>query len=190
MSRTASSESPRARHSRAGVVAVAMRILASGGLPGFSMRALARELDVQPSALYWHFADKQSLLAAISDEIVTAMPVRAPGESLVEAARALRAALLAHMDGAEILLSSIALGLAGDGALERLQLAAEAAGLERGAALRLATATLHYVLGHVSHEQQRAQAARSGVEVHAHPVVADDATFAAGLAALASPARG
>lgn len=190
MSRTASSEPPRARHSRADVVAVAMRMLGSGGLPGFSMRALARELDVQPSALYWHFADKQSLLAAISDEIVAAMPERVPEESLADAARALRAALLAHMDGAEILLSSIALGLAGDGALVRLQLAAEAAGLEREAAVRLATATLHYVLGHVSHEQQRAQAARSGVEVHAHPVVADDESFAAGLAALALTARG
>ncbi|UQN13733.1 TetR family transcriptional regulator [Gulosibacter sp. ACHW.36C] len=184
MSTNATSESSRARNSRDDVVSTAMRMLASGGLPAFSMRALARELEVQPSALYWHFADKQSLLAAIADEIVASMPERAAGETLAESAAALRDALLAHMDGAEILLSSISLGLADDAALVRLQLAGEDAGLERARAQSLAGATLHFVLGHVSHEQQRAQALAAGVEVRAHPHAADDASFEAGLALL------
>ncbi len=184
MSPNATSESSRTRNTRDDVVSTAMRMLARGGLPAFSMRALARELEVQPSALYWHFADKQSLLAAIADEIVASMPERQAGETLTEAAAALRSALLAHMDGAEILLSSISLGLADDVALVRLQLAGEDCGLSRAAAEELASTALHFVLGYVSHEQQRAQAAAAGVAVRPHPLAAGDASFAAGLARL------
>ena len=41
------------------VTSAALRILADFGLGDLTMRRLARELDVQPSALYWHVADKQ-----------------------------------------------------------------------------------------------------------------------------------
>src|SRR5258708_1968452 len=34
------------------------------------MRRLARELDVTPGALYWHFANKQQLLGAVADEVL------------------------------------------------------------------------------------------------------------------------
>lgn len=34
------------------------------------MRRLGKKLDVQPSALYWHFPNKQALLGAIADQLV------------------------------------------------------------------------------------------------------------------------
>lgn len=181
---------PRARHSRNDVVDTAMRMLAHGGLPAFSMRALARELEVQPSALYWHFADKQTLLAAISEEILDTMGERPESETLEGAAIGLRDALLAHVDGAEIVLSSISLGLAGEGLVDRFISACEDAGCERSRARAVATASIHYVLGHVSHEQQRAQALRSGVDVAPHGLVADANTFAEGIAALTRGTEG
>ncbi|WP_233189149.1 TetR/AcrR family transcriptional regulator, partial [Subtercola sp. Z020] len=58
------------RHTRAGVVDAALRILDDQGLPDLTMRHLAAALDVQPSALYWHFPNKQTLLAAVADRIV------------------------------------------------------------------------------------------------------------------------
>ncbi len=48
------------RHSRDDVARTALRILDEHGLPDFTMRRLGAALDVQPSALYWHFPDKQS----------------------------------------------------------------------------------------------------------------------------------
>jgi AcrR family transcriptional regulator len=39
------------------------------GLDGLTLRAIARELDVQAPALSWHFKDKQALL----DEMATEM---------------------------------------------------------------------------------------------------------------------
>ncbi|WP_316306993.1 TetR/AcrR family transcriptional regulator, partial [Clavibacter michiganensis] len=58
------------RHSRDDVARTALRILDEHGLPDFTMRRLGAALDVQPSALYWHFPDKQSLLAELADRIV------------------------------------------------------------------------------------------------------------------------
>ena len=43
------------------------------------MRRLGAELGVQPSALYHHFTNKQTLLAAVADEIL-ARGLRPPAE--------------------------------------------------------------------------------------------------------------
>ncbi|UOQ59634.1 TetR family transcriptional regulator [Leucobacter rhizosphaerae] len=58
------------RNSRADVVAAALRVLEVQGLEGCSMRRVAAELEVQPSALYHHVPNKQTLLALMADEIV------------------------------------------------------------------------------------------------------------------------
>lgn len=57
-------------HSRADVVAAALRVLDTQGLEFCTMRRVAAELDVQPSALYHHVPNKQALLALMADEIV------------------------------------------------------------------------------------------------------------------------
>ncbi|MHA3725276.1 TetR/AcrR family transcriptional regulator [Leucobacter sp. HY1910] len=58
------------RNSLPDVVAAALRVLEAQGLEGCSMRRVAAELGVQPSALYHHVPDKQTLLALMADEIV------------------------------------------------------------------------------------------------------------------------
>ena len=58
------------RNTLADVVAAALRVLEAHGLESCSMRRVAAELDVQPSALYHHVANKQTLLALMADEIV------------------------------------------------------------------------------------------------------------------------
>ncbi|RIJ00887.1 TetR family transcriptional regulator, partial [Clavibacter michiganensis subsp. insidiosus] len=90
------------RHSRDDVARTALRILDEHGLPDFTMRRLGAALDVQPSALYWHFPDKQSLLAELADRIVAEAATTAtdgPGDDWRErvrhAATGLRSALLA-----------------------------------------------------------------------------------------------
>lgn len=65
------------RNSLVDVVAGALRVLEAQGLEGCSMRRVAAELGVQPSALYHHVPDKQTLLALMADEIVVGVGERA-----------------------------------------------------------------------------------------------------------------
>lgn len=155
------------RHSREDVVSAALRILDDFGLPDLTMRRLAGALDVQPSALYWHFPNKQHLLAELANRIVTPTTPRhpdpdRPGNLRAEAA-ALRNALLAYRDGAEVVSSTLALGLGSTVARDNLVASIVDDGYDEITAQRAATAILHFVLGHVSHEQQRMQYDSLGV---------------------------
>ena len=168
------------RHSRDDVVEAALRILDDLGLPDLTMRRLAAALDVQPSALYWHFPNKQTLLAELADRIVAARRVPAsvdaaaadpaaadPAADWRDAVRgeaaALRDALLAYRDGAEVVSSTLALGLGSPETVDRLARAVARGGFDPETSRRAATALLHFVLGHVSHEQQRLQYDSLGV---------------------------
>lgn len=168
------------RHSRADVVAVALRLLDESGLPDLTMRRIAAALNVQPSALYWHFPDKQTLLAAVSDRIISRgpRPQWAPdagwAECALAEARALRDALLAFRDGAELVSSSLALGLGGDRARERLRTALARGGFDTRITEAAADALLHFLLGHVAHEQGRLQADALGAVAPAHAAGVED----------------
>ncbi len=163
------------RHTRDDVAETALRILDDYGLPDLTMRRLAAALDVQPSALYWHFPNKQTLLAELADRIV-ARGAGAPApeadaargdtpwaDRLRAEAAALRDALLAYRDGAEVVASTFALGLGDAATQRRLAAAAASGGFDSETSGRAATALLHFVLGHVSHEQQRMQFDSIGV---------------------------
>ncbi|TXN32304.1 TetR family transcriptional regulator [Lacisediminihabitans profunda] len=161
------------RHSRDDVVAAGLRILDEHGLPDLTMRRLAATLDVQPSALYWHFANKQTLLASIADQIVSrAAPAGRTDDEWNGTARAeaeaLRDALLAFRDGAEVVSSTLALGLGADEAQKRLSRAIHRGGYDDRTSEIAAAALLHFILGHVSHEQQRIQADSLGVVALGH----------------------
>lgn len=146
------------RHTRDDVARAALHILDEHGLPDLTMRRLASALDVQPSALYWHFANKQTLLAELADRIVagqSASPGAVRGSHAHAAAHSLRDALLAYRDGAEVVLSTLALGVGAAGAHDRLVTALEADGVEPSKARRAALVLLHFIIGHVLHEQQR-----------------------------------
>ena len=159
------------RHTRDDVAETALRILDDYGLPDLTMRRLAAALDVQPSALYWHFPNKQTLLAELADRIVAraagtaadAGPSAPWPDRLRAESAALRNALLAYRDGAEVVASTYALGLGDAAAQRRLAAAAASGGFDAETSERAATALLHFVLGHVSHEQQRMQFDSIGV---------------------------
>lgn len=87
------------------ITTTALDILSRYGLGDLSMRRLARELEVQPSALYWHVKDKQELFVLIATRMNAEMGARRPSTSdPLVTAMALREILLTYRDGAEIML--------------------------------------------------------------------------------------
>src|SRR4051812_30137303 len=155
------------------------------------MRRLARELNVSPGALYWHFANKQELLGAIADRILE--PVgEAPGDWHVRVAGLcgrLRDALLSHTDGAELVSASFAAGQSEAMARVLVQLieAAADAGVDPAHAELTARTVVYYVLGFTADEQSRLQWDAAGAELpDEQSVLADDAgeRFGFGLALL------
>lgn len=164
-----SPQQPRPRHSRADVLSAALDLLQNHGLAELTMRRLAGELGVQPSALYWHVPSKQALLADLADRIVDRAEI--DRSDVLDQARALRQALLSCRDGAEVVSSSLALGLGGLAAPERLAAAIRASGVDEATARATAAILVHQILGQVWHEQQRQTAEQLGVAVAG---VADD----------------
>lgn len=169
-----------ARNSRDDVITTALHLLDETGLPDLTMRRLAAALDVQPSALYWHFPDKQTLLAAVSDRIIDHAPsLHLPDDSTwadraFAEARGLRDALLSYRDGAELVASSLALGLGGNAARARLRAAFAHGNFDTRTLDAAADALLYFLLGHVAHAQQRLQADSLGAVAPAHAVAAED----------------
>lgn len=156
------------RHDRDGVIDAALRLLDQVGLPDLSMRRLATELGVQPSALYWHFESKQHLLAALADRIllrIGATDSPSDTESVLAAARAVRDALLAYRDGAEVVMSTYALGLDSGHARDFLKAALS----DTPDASIGADVLLQFILGHTLLVQQRLHA-------HSFGAVRDDDT--------------
>lgn len=151
---------------RQDVVACAIGVLDSYGLADLSMRRLAQELGVQPSALYHHFANKQRMLAAIADEILRRgeRPRGASGweQHTVAAATWLRESMLAYRDGAELVVTVNAFGLGEVRPRARIAEALNDSGLTPSIVATAAGAVLHYVLGHTLEEQTQLQAGSAG----------------------------
>lgn len=153
--------------SRDDVVAEAVRTLDAYGFADLSMRKLAGALEIQPSALYWHFANKQTLLAAMAESWLAEVPLlelsAAWDDELRRWARALRAALLAHRDGAELVASVLAMRPEGVEPTRSLVALLHRWGLRAPEARAAAATVLHYVLGHAVDEQGHAQMKAFGV---------------------------
>jgi len=66
---SAPADTQRPRLSKATVVARAMALADAEGLDALTIRRLATELGVTPMALYWHFRNKEELLAGLADQI-------------------------------------------------------------------------------------------------------------------------
>lgn len=95
--------------SRESISHAALGILDTYGLADVTMRRVASTLGVAPGALYWHIENKQELISAIATLIVGSL-VDAPGtETLTpdELCARLRGVLLAHRDGAEVVISAM-----------------------------------------------------------------------------------
>ena len=173
------------------VVDAATALLDNYGIADLTMRRLARELNVSPGALYWHFANKQELLGALADRILE--PVAdADGDwrrRVAELCAALRDALLSHTDGAELVSASFAAGqsAAMTRILGHLTDAAADAGVVTDHAELAARTVLYYVLGFTVDEQSRLQWDAAGADLpEQQSVLTEDPTarFAFGLRLL------
>jgi TetR/AcrR family tetracycline transcriptional repressor len=147
---------------RGDVVRGALRLLDADGLDALTMRKLAAHLGVQAGALYWHFPNKQALLDAAAEGIVAEVdftPPDAPWDAQARAlAHKIRAALLAHRDGARLVagtwVAEPAHAAGGGIALDVLL----RAGFPPDRAGWALFALWHFILGHTIEEQAQRQA--------------------------------
>ena len=77
------------------IVDVARRMIEAGGVDALSMRKLAAELGVAPTAIYWHVGGRDDLLRAVLDRLIAETPpIRARGDTprarVASVARAIR----------------------------------------------------------------------------------------------------
>jgi TetR/AcrR family transcriptional regulator, tetracycline repressor protein len=169
-------------HRRADVIEHALTVLDRHGLADLSMRRLAADLGVRPSALYWHFDSKQSLLAAVADEVLRRGDRPVPdgpwADRVTTYAHNMRDAMLAYRDGAELVATTQAFGL---GEIKPVDQLVELIG-DTPVGRVAATTVLHFVLGHVTDEQMNLQASSAGA-IADDPLARAD-TFATGLAII------
>jgi TetR/AcrR family tetracycline transcriptional repressor len=69
MTGTQARETDRTRLTKQVVVERALALGDAEGLDALTIRRLATELGVTPMALYWHFRNKEELLAAVGDQV-------------------------------------------------------------------------------------------------------------------------
>jgi AcrR family transcriptional regulator len=154
------------RYHRGDVVHRAIAVLDEYGLESLTMRRLAAELGVQPSALYHHVPNKQTLLAAIADEILARgrRPRRARewDRRVVEVCGELRDAMLAYRDGAEVVVTAYTFGLGAGEPATQLREALRDGGLPDDLVDVATRGLLHLVFGHTFEEQTTLQAASAG----------------------------
>ncbi len=155
------------RYQRSDIVERALLVLDTYGLADLTMRRLGAELGVQPSALYHHFTNKQTLLAAVADEILARG--RRPrhdelawDERVLAVCGDLRDAMLAYRDGAEVVATVHAFGLGAGAPGQELVDALAAGGFPPELRRTAARTLLHFVFGHVSEEQTHLQAGSAG----------------------------
>ena len=179
------------------IVAAGLEILDNYGLEDLSMRRLAQLLDVKASALYWHVANKQTLLAAMADEILGEEEQLTPTDDGGELARellgwahALRSKLLAHRDGAELVSSAMSVGLVTtDPSVQLASFLQDCGGCDSQTARAASQALTHLVVGHVMDEQARRQLLELNV-IDTFDAEAQEIEFDVGVRLLVTGIRG
>lgn len=93
------------------IVRTALTIVDRDGLAALSMRRLGSELGVDPMAVYYHVPNKEALLDAIVEAVMSEIDLEAedcgadPEERILSAANAYLAVMLAHANALPIMLS-------------------------------------------------------------------------------------
>lgn len=132
------------------------------------MRRVATQLEVQPSALYHHVPNKQTLLALMADRLVA----KVDGENARSLCHELRRAMLSVRDGAEVVATASAFRLGVSDVERRL---ADLVGADGARTLLL------YVFGHTQSTQTHRQASSVGA-IEEDPDL--DASFDRGLSII------
>lgn len=88
------------------IVAAARAMVAADGIDALSMRKLAAELGLAPTAIYWHVGDRDELLHAVFEAMLAALPdVRAAGRTPRGRIRSVARAIREQVVGNEVLTS-------------------------------------------------------------------------------------
>lgn len=159
------------------VTSAALRILADFGLGDLTMRRLARELEVQPSALYWHVADKQSLFVLLAQRIAQEADMFSEDCDPIDGVLRYRRILLRYRESADIVL--LAFAHSGPAVLPAslTSLPAPACDL-----------VPRYVLGSIAVQQSRSLfGTLTGTETAGGPDDAAEASFRTGIERLLAP---
>jgi AcrR family transcriptional regulator len=159
------------------VADTALRLLNEVGLEGLSLRAIAKELDVQAPALYWHFKNKQDLLDEMATEMVRRMaadwarlPPGSPGpdgdwlEGFRARMRGLREHLLRYRDGAKVYSGTHFTDMSYAEPMEANLRMLTAAGFTPAGAARAWFTAYSYTIGYVIEEQAMGPDPASGAE--------------------------
>lgn len=140
------------------IVAAALKLLNEAGLEGLTTRALAERLGVKQPALYWHFKDRSTLLAAMNTAMEAGFAAPSPDpdtpwqDYVFHTGQAFRAMLLAHRDGARVHAGT----RANRAKLEEQMTVLVRAGLPIPLAIQLLVSVGRFVVGWVLEEQAEA----------------------------------
>ena len=135
------------------VVAAALAIVDRDGLDGLTMRALGRELGVDPIAAYHWFPDKAAILEGLGEAVLSEieLPPANPNVSwqivALEMSREYRHALLRHPNALPVSSTQPVLTPRGFVLVERTTSALVAGGLTPGAALETLNTLAGFVIG-------------------------------------------
>ena len=143
--------------SRAEVVDAAVRYIDEHGLDALTMRALAKEMGVYPTALYWHIGSKPQLVVAASARVLDGLVL--PAERgvdwdvwLGQVARLCRAAMHRHPNLAPIMGSQLVVSTTAIPFVERMLSVLERAGFENDELVDSFNAVIGFLLGWVTLE--------------------------------------
>ncbi|MEU9487268.1 TetR/AcrR family transcriptional regulator C-terminal domain-containing protein [Streptomyces decoyicus] len=154
------------RIDRKQVVDTALRLLNEVGLDGLTLRGIAKELNVQAPALYWHFKNKQELLDEMATEMTRRMAGNLEGggsgavpragtwqEMLLGACRAVRRELLAYRDGGKVFSGTRMTDGTATGPLDSLMTCLTEAGFTLEEAVRAWWTAYNFAVGAVIEDQ-------------------------------------
>lgn len=164
------------------IARTALRLLNEVGLDGLTMRLVAKELNVQAAALYWHVKNKQELLDAMATlvfaEAVADLEAPRQGVSwsdwLAELVRGLRRTMLRYRDGARMIAGTYVAHPAMYRWMELVLRTLRDAGFALADAARDVTVLLHYTVGFTIEQQVRDGAAYQGDNPYRSELLAQD----------------
>jgi AcrR family transcriptional regulator len=150
--------------SRDEVLQGALRQLDDDGFDALTMRHLADALGVQAGAIYWHFANKQELIDAMVEALMSPI-LAAPlagrwDQQLAEISRRIAVALSQYHDGAVLVTKALQPGQNALAVSEKMLEVARGAGFSKDEALSATAVLGYYVLGYVT-DMQATEAAKA-----------------------------